>query len=441
MLAQEARTVSLGDNLRFNLLYVLPYFTQGIFTRNRFWVGFWTRVHRDPLGVRLIASLRRKYGTGYLNVRVLTTRSLLVLDVDGIRRVLDGSPWTFADPPTKHKGMAHFQPNAVTISRGDEWYDRRRFNEAVLGGGEQLHPFAGHILALVQREVDTTRSSAQGKLAWPDIQDLFERITLQVIFGTPARDDRALMRLLQHLMRESNRVVALHKSRYFDAFYARMRPYLEAPPEHSLVALFAGAHPTAVTKPENQVPHWMFAMDETLATNAARALALIVAHPQAEARVRDELSRADLSAAPGVQSLIYLEGCLLEAMRLWPTTPMLLRQAVAEAQVDGARVPAGTQVIVHNGFNHRDAETYPLADTFAPEQWPAAWEDYRFNYLSHGPQICAGIGLALFIGKAVLAALLSRDRYVLQKPGLDPSLPLPHAFDYFSLAFSREPLT
>ena len=50
------------------------------------------------------------------------------------------------------------------------------------------------------------------------------------------------------------------------------------------------------------------------------------------------------------------------------------------------------------------------------------------------------MGLALLLGKAVLAALLSRERYVLLKPALDPSRPLPHAYDYFALTLERVPL-
>jgi hypothetical protein len=51
------------------------------------------------------------------------------------------------------------------------------------------------------------------------------------------------------------------------------------------------------------------------------------------------------------------------------------------------------------------------------------------------------VGLALWIGKAVLAALLSRERYVLLKPALDPARPLPHAYDYFALTLERAPLS
>jgi cytochrome P450 len=446
------RSLSLADDLRFNLQFMLPYLLQGIFTRERFWVGFFARVHRDPLAVRLLSAFRRKYGSDYLSLHMLNSKALLVLDVEGVRQVLDNSPLRYADPPAKRNGMARFQPGAVTISRDAAWRDRRRFNEAVLHGPQQAHPRAGPFLEIVAREAGATRSRPGTRLVWDDLQDLFRRITLQVIFGPGARNDAALWEGLRAMMRESNRPLGpagRRPSRHFEPFYERMRRYLRRPQEGSLVSTFAEAPQSAETRVENQVPHWMFAMNETLATNTARALALILAHPRVEQRVREELEGVDLSTAEGVQGLTYLEGCLLEAMRLWPTTPVLVREALAPdtlgglgrlGSLGGVPVAPGQQVLIHNGFQHRDRESYHLADVFSPESWPEAWADYRFNHLSHGPQVCAGVGLALLLGKAVLAALLSRERYVLLKPALDPSRPLPHAYDYFALTLERVPL-
>ena len=60
-----------------------------------------------------------------------------------------------------------------------------------------------------------------------------------------------------------------------------------------------------------------------------------------------------------------------------------------------------------------------------------------FNHLSSGPQVCAGIDLLLFIGKAVISTVLSRGRYVLQEPALDPAQPMPYAFNYFDVRLGR----
>src|SRR5690349_17768850 len=90
-------SLSLRDNLIFNLGYLIPLGLQGSFTRNRRWVGLIARLHPDPAAVRLVRRLRAAYRSDYLYVRMLTTRTLLVLDPDGVRRVLDHSPDIYAD--------------------------------------------------------------------------------------------------------------------------------------------------------------------------------------------------------------------------------------------------------------------------------------------------------------------------------------------------------
>jgi cytochrome P450 len=95
-------------------------------------------------------------------------------------------------------------------------------------------------------------------------------------------------------------------------------------------------------------------------------LALIVSQPGVEVRVRQEIQENGTGTPAGVDRLILLEGCVQEAMRLWPTTPMLMRQTVEDDVLGGNIIPAGTQVVILNGFNHRDWETNPGAGSFCP---------------------------------------------------------------------------
>jgi cytochrome P450 len=124
-------------------------------------------------------------------------------------------------------------------------------------------------------------------------------------------------------------------------------------------------------------------------------------------------------------------------MRLWPTTPMLARETTRDTDLDGVPVPAGSQILIVNTFNHRDREAVQFADRLAPEAWldGDAAEDWYFNHLSHGPQGCPGAGIALFVGKALLAALLRESEVQLLEPTLDPARPLPQMLDYFGLKF------
>lgn len=429
-------TVSAADSVSFNLCHIVPYYLRGIFTKNKFWTSFWNKIHRDPLAVNFIRRLRQKYRSDYFYIYLLRNKSLVVLDLEGIRRVLDHSPILYAaDPDLKRRGMSHFQPNALTISRGAEWEERRQFNEAVLATSQRVHPQADQILKAIDQATGLLTANADRYLGWDQFDHLFKRITMEIIFGHGARGDTALTDRLTAMMRESNRVFLLGKARKFDVFYERIRHYLEAAENGSLTAMCKHVPSTAETKVENQVPHWMFAMMETLATNTTRTLALIVSHPNVEERVRQEIQKNGTQTPKGIDALSYLEGCIQEVMRLWPTTPMLTRQTVQESVFGGNTISSGTQIVILNGFNHRDWETDPDIGNFRPEFWLDKPVDYRFNHLSNGTQVCAGKNLALFIAKAVIASLLVRGRYRLHKPKLNSGKPLPFQYDDFATRF------
>lgn len=431
-------SASFLDSLRYNLAQTFPVYLQGLFTRSPFWVSFWTGLGSDRRVVKNLTRMRAKYGPRvYVNVG--GDRTLLLLDHSGAEHVLKNSPEIYAsDPDAKRRGMAHFQPGALTISTGDKWRDRRRFNESVLHGALDGGGHSAKMLEVVRREAAALAGKQGRELAWQNFADAFDRITLQVIFGDRAGSDETILPHLRKMMREANRVAGLRKSKHFDGYYAAVGGYLKNPRPHSLASLCAETPSTADTSVPTQMTHWTFAMSETLAANTARALALILAHTKAEQRVREELARADSSTPEGVSGLKYLGACVQEAMRLWPTTPLLIRRSLEEDYIGGARVERGTQILINNTFNHRDSETHPFADKFAPEIWLEGVEhDYAFNHLSNGPQACAGRDLALFIAKAFVANLLASGRFNLRGPKLDAKRPLPHMYNYFKVKLSR----
>lgn len=437
---QPIPNASLLDNVAFNLLHTIPYFLRGIFTKNHFWTWFFDALHTDALVVRFCQRLRAKYGSEFIYVYLLQNKALCAFNYDGIKHVLDNSPFIYADPDLKRRGMSHFQPNALTISRGEEWTDRRRFNEAVLNSDRTVHEYGDVFLEVIRTEVQALLEDKADYLGWKDFDRLFKRIALQLIFGASARPETQLADRLERMMRESNRVILLKKSKDFDAFYERIRAHLAAPEPGSLSALCPHAPSGPLTRQENQVPHWMFATMETLATNTLRALATIVAHPKVEERIRLQLAGKPFSSAAEVASLKYLRGCLQEAMRLWPSTPMLGRLMLTDDQLGGRPIPANTQVIILNTFLHRDSEKHYFADRFSPDLWLESEENYYFNHLSNGRQACAGRNLVLFIGTAVLIEFLRGGRYRLRRPALHPAKPLPHAFNEFRIKLERIPL-
>ena len=150
--ARELPSASLVDIAQFNRLVVVPNALQGLFRRRPAAVAVAVRTDVDGAAVRLLAGMRRRYGGGPVWIRVMRDRALLLLDVAQIRRALEGSPAPFAaDPPAKRRGMGHFQPHALTISRGAIWAERRRFTEAVLDTPSPMHRLGERFAAVRAR--------------------------------------------------------------------------------------------------------------------------------------------------------------------------------------------------------------------------------------------------------------------------------------------------
>jgi cytochrome P450 len=425
---------SLQEGVRFIAAALMPALVRGLFSPRRGAMKRLTAINADRRTVDFLNGVRQKHpGQG---ARLLGGRMVVLWGEDAIREVLDNSADAYAsDSGAKAKGMCHFQPDALTLSRGEEWRDRRDFTEAVLATSERVHPCGERFVAVVADEVERLRLGE--RLGWDLFEELFDRITLRVVFGDSARDDQELTELLESLMGEANRLIGTGpESDAYHDFYGRLERRVRDAEEGSLAARMADAPQTPATRVVQQVPHWMFAMRDTLGANAFRALGAIVADPDVLARAREEVEGADLSDPGAIDGMRHLEGCLHEAMRLWPTTPLLAREATREVELAGEKLDEGTQVMIVNTFNHRDAEEVPDADRLNPGRWAGGERSYRFNHLSNGTQDCPGGPLVLLIGKAVIARLLATYDVRLEEPELPAGGEQPNMVNFYEMRFA-----
>jgi cytochrome P450 len=428
---------SLPESLKVVGAGLLPSLARGLFKPRRRAMKRLTAMDADSRAIRALSGIRSKHGGQ--GARLLGGRMVVLWGADGIREVLDHSADVYAsDSGAKAKGMCHFQPDALTLSRGEEWRDRRAFNESVLAYSHRVHPLGKRFVAVVADEVARLRIGPS--LEWHEFEALFDHITLRVVFGDRARGDQELTGLLAKLMEEANRIAGLDESDEYYDFYGRIERYMADPEPGSLVALAAEAPQSDRTRATHQVPHWMFATRDTLGANTYRALAAIAADPSLCSRVRAEVDGADLSDPAAIDGMGVLEGALQETMRLWPTTPLLARETTRETDLCGASIDEGTQVMMLNVFNHRRPEGIDDADRLVPERWMnGASSDYRFNHLSNGTQDCPGGPLVLLLGKAVLARMLDEYSLTLVEPRLPAGGEQPAMLDFFSIRFDVEP--
>lgn len=387
---------------------------QGIFRRRRQLVRVAGIAGTDGQVVGLLEGMNRSYGGKPVWVKVVRDDALLMLDPDDIARALSESPEPLAaDPEAKRKGMAHFQPDALTISRGDDWRSRRKFAETILGQAP-----ADHARAVAEDEAERLLEAADGQISYEPWSEMCDRIARRVILGESAAENTDLMDTLAEMQASAN---SMPDETHPDvpAFEEWIGRYIDTAEEGSLAALAKDAPQDERTKRNGQLTHWLFAMAGTVAANTMRALVTLASHPEQRA-VAEQGDEA------------FLDACLHETMRLWPTTSMLSRVSLEETEWHGERVPAGTQMLVLNHYAHRDRERVSYADRFAPEEWidGDASTYPGFNHFSRGPQGCPGVAISLLIGRTAVGAVLERSLGD-SSPRLNPDKPLPHVLDFF----------
>lgn len=437
---RELPWASVVDTVRVLGGVVLPLLQRGVIVRRPLMTRLVDRLEADRKAVRLLQDLRHRYGRGPLRLRIPGRRMVVVLSPEHVHRVLAGSPEPF-HPATREKraALAHFEPAGVLISSTQDRPERRRFNEAALDTDHAVHRGADAMIGKINDEVDRllAEMDQRGGLVWEDYNRHWMRMVRRVTFGEGAADDEQLTEDILALRATANWAFLHPKRRILRArFLDRVLHHLERAEPGTLAEWAAKAPTTANTYPEHQVPQWLFAFD---AANWAsyRALGLLASHPEHAAAARRELSDRDLRRP---QELPYLRACVLESLRLWPTTPAVLRETTRATQWEDGPVPENTSMLVYAPFFHRDDEHVDAAHRFEPDLWARerTEDDWPFIPFSTGPVICPGRNLVLHVTSTVIGRLLTERHLVPENHLLDPRRPLPGTLSPFTLRFRTE---
>ena len=427
-------TASAADTLALTTDVLLPTLAKGPIIRRKRVMAVAERLDLVHRAVRRMQRLHDTYGDGPLMMRVPVRKQAVVLAPQHVHRVLEGSPDPFAaDSSEKRASLSHFQPKAVLISSGAERTDRRRFNEAVLDVHDPLHRLWERFRSVIEEEahVMLAQANRRGVLDWETFGDAWFCVVRRVMLGDAARDDRPFTRMHEKLRMYANLAFLQPKRRALrDEFFAQLNAYLADADPNSLAGVMAKTHTTDVTAPDHQVPHWLFAADPAGMTTF-RTLALLAAHPEHEIRVRDE-------AAGDEPALPFGRQCVLESLRLWPTTPMILRQTSVETEWESGVMPANTGLLIFAPFFHRDDRHLDYADAFAPEVWSKerTSDDWPLVPFSRGPVGCPAQNLVLFLTSTMVATLFRLARFTERPPAkLYATHAMPSLLDPYTLRF------
>ncbi len=444
------RTASLADRLAVLAEVVGPTLAKGPLIRRRRITGLIARLGLEARGVRRMARLRERYGPGLLLVPLPGRLHVLVLSAADAVGILRDTPEPFS-PATdeKRRALAHFEPAVSLVSTGTARATRRHLSEAALETGRAVHSMAAPFLAAAEEEAERLLTEAGGRLDYPRFTAAWHAMARRVVLGEAARDDEPLTDLLARLRGRANWVVLRRRPGLIERVRAGVGAYLARGDVGSLAGRIARRPAPAEAAPEDQVIHYLFAFDAA-GLAVFRALALLVAHPEALATARAEAQgRGEPSAMRP-----HLRAAILESVRLWPTTPAILRQAIREVNWDGGVIPAGASLVIHVPFLHRDP-ALPFADRFAPELWLDEARGVRTAVqgspdgpidqplalvpFSLGPGLCPAANLVPMLGSAFLARLIAGQGLRLAEPGqLRRDRPMPGTLNPFTLAFALE---
>jgi len=111
----------------------------------------------------------------------------------------------------------------------------------------------------------------------------------------------------------------------------------------------------------------------------------------------------------------YLERIVKEALRMFPSVPMISRNLANDTNLGGYVVPKGVQVVVDILNLHYDPKYYPKPEIFDPDRFlPENVKDrhpYAYVPFSAGPRNCIGQKFAIMEEKTVLSYLIRNFKF------------------------------
>ena len=226
------------------------------------------------------------------------------------------------------------------------------------------------------------------------------------------------LRNIQWMMRTIDRVI-----------YDVIRDHEENPhDEGDLVSLLLNARdddgqPMPRKRIRDELATFMLAGHETTANGLAWMWLLLAEHPDARARMLDEVDNVLGGRPPtaaDAERLPWTSACFQEALRLYPPAWIMPRKAAVDDVIGGHRIRKGTTVWIPIYLLQRDARWWPDPDSFDPARFlpERAKEHRRGAYLPFGAgrRMCIGASFAL-MEATLITAVISQGLTLVDVPG------------------------
>lgn len=109
--------------------------------------------------------------------------------------------------------------------------------------------------------------------------------------------------------------------------------------------------------------------------------------------------------------MTYLDACLFETLRLYPSVPHDMKTSVgSDTLPDGTKVPPDTQILYSPFIMGRSERIWPKPTEFQPQRWLGEKrpDEYIFPSFNAGKRLCLGKAVAILEAKICASMILSK---------------------------------
>jgi cytochrome P450 len=401
-------------------------------------------LRRNPLEIWGKAAFEQPFWVG----RSAFGPRAMAHDPASVRRVLLDNAANYRKDQLQLRILSPGLGDGLLTADGEAWRIQRRAL-ASLFSPREIGGFASAMQRVAAAAVARLERRRDGAVA--DIGEQMARITLEVLEQTlfshglgrePSDFARAVTRyidtfgridpldlmgapdFLPRIGRLRGRATLNFFDEAVDAIVKRRRAVMAEgaePPRDLLTLLLAARDPEtgrglAEESIRANIATFITAGHETTANALTWTLYLLSQSPAWRERAEAEADRAfDPDRPASLEACFELRAVLEEALRLYPPVALLSREAIAEDQIAGQPVPAGTIVLISPYVLHRHRGLWDNPDAFDPSRFLGERREGidRFAYIPFGagPRVCIGMAFSMQEGMILLANLLRAFRF------------------------------
>ncbi|WP_183098540.1 cytochrome P450 [Nocardioides pelophilus] len=167
----------------------------------------------------------------------------------------------------------------------------------------------------------------------------------------------------------------------------------------------------------------LLASQRVPAAAASWLLMVLADHPRLQEEIADRTSAARLGRGTATRNgPAVAQRVVLEVLRLFPPTWLLVRTSTDRVEVDGYSFAAGHHFLISPYVQHRDPAAFPDPTRFRPDRWlDPAHDSGRYLPFGAGEHVCPGRHLATGILVAIAQGLATRYRVVRTSAEVTPN--------------------